>query len=351
MEKILILNQGHTENYGDVAINNVISGYFKREGYEITVYPFWDEKQAFGEHFYKAPYFIQRFLLNKLTRIDFFNTISIRKVLETNYDAVIIGGGELLGNHIGFNSSLFVWSRELKRRNIPLFIIGVSGDSKMSDEMLERNAIALSNVRKVFVRDITTAEVCRSIYNINCDYYPDVVFALHDVLKKPTHIVEERRGIVIIPILYFDLFRENMGINSENEYFLYLKSKINTYKRDNEPVTICVSTKEDYTIAKKFYEFLDTDSNIEIMPYETLDIFEGILSSSRYVISARMHAMILGLINGCKVSSIPFKGKLSEFMNNYDDKEVDVSGLSALVLISLNEINMEIKGVSKNGNN
>ena len=50
MKKILILNQGNTENYGDIAIKSVLDKFFSTK-YDIDFIPYWDEKKIFGLFF------------------------------------------------------------------------------------------------------------------------------------------------------------------------------------------------------------------------------------------------------------------------------------------------------------
>ena len=52
MKKILILNQGNTENYGDIAIKSVLDKFFSTK-YDIDFIPYWDEKKIFGLFFSK----------------------------------------------------------------------------------------------------------------------------------------------------------------------------------------------------------------------------------------------------------------------------------------------------------
>ena len=47
MKKVLVINQGHTKNYGDIAINNTITEFFRKKGLEVDFLPFWEEKQLY----------------------------------------------------------------------------------------------------------------------------------------------------------------------------------------------------------------------------------------------------------------------------------------------------------------
>ena len=81
-KKILILNQGNSNNYGDIAINKVISTYLKKNDFKVKNEMFWSENEVFGTKFLKYPKIIRWFLWNFSFGMDFFNRISIKFLFQ-----------------------------------------------------------------------------------------------------------------------------------------------------------------------------------------------------------------------------------------------------------------------------
>lgn len=346
MANILILNQGNTENYGDVAINSALVNFFINKNNTVDFCPFWDEKLVFGNNFYNLPYIFQKQYLKTFRRIDYFNKKRFKKVLKKkSYDAVIVGGGELLGNHVGFNSSLYVLSGLLDDVNIPLIVFGVSGSPKLEEEITARNRKSLLSASKLYVRDRTTQYLCENTYEVMSTYCPDVVFGLHKI-KGIRNDEDNREGMVIAPMIYNDLIKNNLHLNDENEYLSYLEDFIDENKIANEKITVTCTALEDSNMVMKLYERLKiSNNNVFYEEYSNLEEYECIISNSRLVISARMHALILGIINGCIVQTIPFKEKLIEFKDTYNNKTVNVESLASEVDFCLNEIDKYIKEI------
>lgn len=346
MKKILLLNQGNTDNYGDIAINDTISAYFEKKGYEVHFFPFWSEEVVFGKKYNKYPPIIKKIIWHNINFVDFLNKISIKNKFESmDYSAVIIGGGELLSGHPGFNSSLKVWSDILEEKKIPLYLLGVSGDIKMSEEFLQRNSNSLKKIEKIYVRDQLTAEICKNNYKVNSSYSPDVVFGYHKIFEKK-NVSSNKEGLVVVPIEFYNLIQINLNLENEELYINYLDELTIGSLENNENVIITCSTKSDQIIAKKLYNHLKnrySHLSISYREYSTIDEYEKILSNSRKVISGRMHALILGIINGCIVDVIPFKEKLIGFGENYSNRESDRNSLENEVIETFEKLDETIR--------
>jgi hypothetical protein len=55
---------------------------------------------------------------------------------------------------------------------------------------------------------------------------------------------------------------------------------------------------------------------------QTLEEYRIMLSSARFILSGRMHSLILGKIEGCELSPWIISRKVQLFINNYRDKDV-----------------------------
>jgi len=347
-KKILILNQGITANYGDVAINNTLMSFFKTRGFDVDYYPFWYEEYIFGKSYRKNKIF--KLLFNIIWRVpfmmDYFNKRSIsRRFNEMNYDAIIIGGGELLSGHRGFNSSMNVWTKVAEEKRVPVYLFGVSGDINMPRYILNRNRKSLTRFAEIFVRDSYTFDILKKHYNLNGKYAPDVVFAYNAMFQADNKTLKNREYLLCVPIAFNEGIVTKMGIKNIKEYFDYLVSEIVKNLGANSKVIITSSVLEDNEFSKKFYSYAHDklkEIDIQYKEYTSLYDYINLLGHSHCVISGRMHALILAFINDCKVVTIPFKEKLICFNNEYS-YEKDKGKVERKVLEALENLLMAVK--------
>ena len=188
MKRALVINQGHTKNYGDIAINNTITEFFRKKGLEVDFLPFWEETIIFGKNYKDIPYIIIRNIMKRTYLVDFLNELAIKKQIKNKkYDAVIIGGGELIGNHEGFNSSLYILTKIFQKKSVPVYLLAVSGDTDMSNKLKERYKKSLQRCKQVIVRDGHTEKICKEVYKRNCIKGVDVVFSYLKIVDKKNY--------------------------------------------------------------------------------------------------------------------------------------------------------------------
>lgn len=345
-KKILVLNQGNTENLGDIAINDTVTKYFNNKNYIVDFYPFWDEKLVFGNKYEKYPKIIRWTLWHFEIFLDFFNKKNINKKIKNScYNAIIIGGGELLSSHYGFNSSLLLWTRVAMRKEIPIYLFGVSGDLEMSKHKLKRYMKALKNCSEVFVRDSYTKEICSNYYNVNCTHIPDVVFGYNEICNKNIEVKSLRNHLLIVPIEYYYKIKENMKLPNTKCYYEYLINLIKKHVTKDKMVIITSSVLSDNEFSKKFYLYAKDelkDFKIEFKEYTNLEDYIKLIKKSYTVISGRMHALILSVINGSKIVPIPFKNKLVVFEKEYASNK-DIKKVEKKVINAFNKLEKLIK--------
>lgn len=326
MKKILIVNQGQTQNYGDIAINTTISKFLKEKGIDVDFMPYWEETKIFGKNYKNIPNIIIRNIMKINMIVDFLNEISIKKQIKgKKYDAVIIGGGELIGNHVGFNSSLYVLTKIFKKKNVPIYLLAVSGDTDISKKMKRRYKKAISRCKEVIARDNHTSQICENVYNTKCINGVDVVFAYLKIIDRKYYEeqVVKKNLAVIVPISFNNKIKETLKLDNKKEYYKYIMQLVNQNNNNFDKLVVTSTVLDDGKAAKELYEYLKENlhkNEIEYADYSSLLDFIKLLKESKIVISARMHAMILGLIYGNDIEVIPFKKKLQVFKNEYQDK-------------------------------
>lgn len=339
--KVLLLNQGNTPNYGDVAINHTLELFFEQNNIETEFFPFWSEEVVFGKNYNNYSEKTKKILNKSHSILDLFNRLSVNKIVShiQDYDAIIIGGGELIGSHKGFNSSLKIWSDIAKKYNIPLYILGVSGDLNMSQTMLKRNKESLQKASFICVRDGYSHEIFTNFYKVNNLCMTDVVFAYNKLLKQEISSEPKDDTLLFVPIEFVNNIKKNLKLENEEEYIKYLFNLMNQKLDGIKNVIITTSVLSDDVFAEKFYNYVKENSNINcsLEKYSNINNFLELLKKSKIVVSARMHALILALLNNCKISVIPFKEKLITFEKEYSDsinlQKVENKALDELELV------------------
>lgn len=319
MQRVLLINQGHTPNLGDIAIAKVMESFFSQQGYTTETMPY-DEQV---EQRFSFPIDRKDLLPKSMLRIspimDVLNRRRIRRLLgDKRFDFAVIGGGELLGRHFGFNSSFVSWCSELSSRHIPIYVTGVSGDLHMQDYYLNRYRKALRKCAYVSARDHSTEHILHERYGIDAHYAPDVVFT-YNRLFKPQHGTD-KKDIVCVPVPCKKEQLQTLGLQSENGYFRYLADLISCQnEKAGKKVIITSTVQTDEAIVHRFAKYCSTHTSydIAIRPYPALDEFMHLIDQASYTISGRMHACILGLISGSRIIPIPFKEKLAVFAQEY----------------------------------
>lgn len=344
-KKILILNQGNTFNLGDKAILEVLNTYFSKE-YDVDFMPFWDEKEVYGLLWNIN--ILRKLLIFSMKIpfiIDCFNYLHIHRTVKNTYCAVIIGGGELLGAHNGFNSSFYCWTNFFSKKNIDIYVVGVSGDMDMREYSLNRYASSLRRCKVIYVRDTYTQNLYKNNYKLSPSLYPDVVFSLKK-LREDYLNLEKENIIIVSPTSFTREIINGLNLTSENDYIDYLCDLIKKVPFLENKILLLSTTKEDYKIINLLYTHLKKNTNninVEIVNICTLNEFIEIVKKSKYIVSGRMHAMIIGLLYQNTILPIPFKKKLIVFNDEYNNKQIDIHSIEDNSIESLNKINLYIK--------
>ena len=117
---VIIINQGWTDNLGDVAIGKTLKKELK------DFHPF---ELQFAPIMAKPAQTTASKIL-ELIKLDCRYRRWIKKQLNEISEpisAAIIGGGELLATNMNFNSAMKIWIEQLHKRKIPVFLWGIGG--------------------------------------------------------------------------------------------------------------------------------------------------------------------------------------------------------------------------------
>ena len=117
---VIIINQGWTDNLGDVAIGKTLKKELK---------DFHPLELQFAPIMAKPAQTTASKIL-ELIKLDCRYRRWIKKQLNEISEpisAAIIGGGELLATNMNFNSAMKIWIEQLHKRKIPVFLWGIGG--------------------------------------------------------------------------------------------------------------------------------------------------------------------------------------------------------------------------------
>jgi len=326
MKRVLVINQGNTNNYGDIAINRTIS-HFLKDYFIVDYLPYWSENDIFGSLYSK--YKILYKIIMKFSCLrDIFYLFFLKKRIKVSYEKVIIGGGELLSGHIGFNTAFYNIIKFFKKRS-PIYVIGVNGNANLKKHLLKRYKKALFFPAKIMVRDYFTKDVLKNEYGIDANVYPDVVFSYR--LVENDHDKEKKEGIIVLsPIEYWDEFGEYLGITCESDFINFLIEKTLAKRSFDEKIVVAPTVDTDNGIARKIYKKLTTlpGINASLEEFSSLEDYIAILKRASIVVSCRMHGLILALDYACTIESIAFKNKLAVFKKEYQDNPINISSIT-----------------------
>lgn len=334
MKKVLLLNQGNTNNIGDLAINSVLTKILEKENIDYDFLDYWVEDKIFGKLyinrgnnlFYK---FILKIIFHFQILLDIYYICYLKRNINlNNYDSIVIGGGELLCGHKGFNTAIYNITNVSRKKNIQLYLIGVSGDLRMPQKRIKRYSKSLTKFKKIFVRDEYTKKILNDVYKVESTLYPDVVFSYNKVFGEKRFLNKEN-SILLVPTYFNKESFKNMNIHNEEQFVDYYMKIIFEEMNRYDKLYITNTAIEDEKITKKIIRRLQKENlNFEYIKYESLDDYFKLICKTKKIISGRMHAMIMGCICGNDFRVIPFKEKLINFEKEY--RKVDMQYIEEL---------------------
>lgn len=312
MKNVLILNQAHTSNLGDVAIGMSLENWVRENGWNPITMPFWDEASVFWNISYSTLSAVIKSLpLTADIVVGSWVKNTINNVLHKDrIDCAICGGGELFCSHRGFNAVFSCWVNELQKQGIPCCVLGVSGDENLNGAQIKRNRHALEKCFLVGVRDGHSKEVFRKLYGIEAKLTPDSVFLLGEKAKLDT----AREKTICVPVPAITLLE---GSTETEADFYHRVIEDNRRSSDHVILTTTELRDEEYTLKLREQINQKYGTDYQYVAYSGFEGFCSLLDEAHTVISGRMHAMIMGLLYGCGIKSITFKPKLKSFEEEY----------------------------------
>ena len=320
---VLLINQGWTDNLGDIAIGEVM----ERELAEFSPITVEFAPIVMKKTKGVLPKILWLYYLDNKYRewIDAkLNTIG------NHISGAIIGGGELFASNSNFNAAVKIWVEQLGKRNIPIYIFGVGGGyTNTLYRIRYRNA--LKKVNGVYVRDPYSKTVFEKSYCVSAKCFADVVFTYGN--KKIFH---KKINTILCNILSYEQYINGKGEKTKEEYFADWKKLIESEIDNNTILLYGSTTKEDRQTTEEFAEIYGRPYSIVFT--DTIEEYWNLLDTVGCVISGRMHSMILAMQKGCRCVPYMWKDKLCVFSEQYCNCNMDVNAIRADAFCGFEEL-------------
>jgi polysaccharide pyruvyl transferase WcaK-like protein len=170
-----------------------------------------------------------------------------------------------------------------------------------------------------------------NIFKVDSELIYDVAFIHNKLDCKAIKNVENKSLLGVITYEVYRKYVNGVPLNKEEffETWLTLLSDVNVLLED---VKLFYTTKEDRIASIEFKQFVEKNYHIELPLIETshLELLISEIKSSNIVISARMHALILGFTYERKIVTYPISSKLIQFKKMIES-DIALSDMQAVI--------------------
>lgn len=353
MEKekyILVVNQFNCDNLGDNLLNEVLCHNLAKKGFRTIINCGFAQTQPQEVLYNKED--INKKNINNIMKekvpehIKYIIKYKRRLRKETqNLDiqnclCMILGGGQLLKRDSVFLDCLRYWVTWATRNNIPVYLFGIGIDTGLNASEIKKYRSILSNVRYINCRNFESKEIiCNDLRLSNVSVSPDIAFLLDEEPK------ERNNNILVMPYSYRTAIRAFDFRQTKQEYYNSIFQMIKEIGGNNQ-VILGATTTADADECLRFCSFLKKhgiDSNISEIT--SVGKLVSIIASSKYVITGRMHAMIISKVMNTPVIPIIISDKIKQFAKEYLDNFREIDSIKELTEAGLDELINQIRRI------
>lgn len=320
--RILVLNECYSNNIGDQAIAEAFVISLSNLGNNVTVKDFSFRGQLensvaadrrWGRMRKAVPRPIKRlhFLLRNIA-------FAVRES-KKEYDCAVIGGGQLILGDSNFPWAMLLWVTAMKFFGKRVYVLGVGAGEKFSTLEYYAYSLALRQTTKVILRDQNSIETVRKIFRVEASFCPDLVYS---GMATPTEVTARQKQCIVcigahsVHLRYAD---ETTGVPlSLQQYLADWKRIVRTYLAEGYRVVLMATTQEDLEQSRELFCCLGDHDNVELLSVvPTHREFYRAALRAEVLVSARMHALILGHIAGARIIPYFISKKITSFSSEY----------------------------------
>lgn len=343
--RILLINQGHTDNLGDRAIAETMTDLVRSEypDANIVSMPYIPDEQPtdMAAEKTKPVQFCSEERISALRKIvrgvkrairnrgaeplhEHYERVIRERLGNESFDFAVIGGGELIkGNKHPFYYSLLAWTTVLMERGCPVALLGVSSDARFTRQECRELHDALSKCTRVMVRDKKTVDVFMNQLHVTCGYAPDVVFSYRFLHRQDNGMPSDKDHDAVCVYSYHELTEALKNRYTLHEYYeMWYQLMLQHVKH---PVKLLYTTYSDYCESTRFQQWMHDEKHVDCTLASIDDTSDYLkeLSDCDTLISGRMHSMIFALQYGTQIVPIPIKSKLATFKQEWQNNAFD----------------------------
>lgn len=331
MKKILIVNQFNSDNLGDKLLNNMLNLRLRECGFETTSVGFAqseEQKVTYSNHVSTSQGIVTKIknicppLLKYIINYRKKLLKSVERVQMEQFDALVIGGGQLIKHKSVFRYCFSFWVKQALKRNVPVCIYGIGIDSNLSGYEKKHYKKMLDKVHYINCRDYDTALFFRTFFNADCAVSPDIAFTY-----LTQNNIDRQKTMVVMPYSYATAKRAFGMKASKEAYYRSILEKIIVLMKNNDikKVVLTATTTADADECLSFKGFLkESGISCEVVQACTVDELSELFKRSEIIITGRMHAMILAMVCNKQVCAIEVSDKIRVFENEYLSSKASV---------------------------
>ncbi len=306
MKKVLVSGYIGFNNFGDEAIFLALSSHLKSKKCSVSAL-------CNNENEVKKTYDVITYNYKK--------PFEILKAILLN-DILISGGGSLLQNKTSNFSLIYylfiIFLAKLFNKKVIIFAQGIEPINGKFFEFLTKTVLKMTNF--ISVRDKKSQNLLNS-WNIKTELLSDPAYSLIENIE----INQDKKGL-IVQLRSFEGIDDKFISNLADVIAKYYQGEITVLSLQNEyDKDICLSFIEKL---KKY------NANAKFIPYQGIKETIDVLNNAKYVISARLHGLIVsyalenkcfGLIYDEKIRTLCDELNIENIeIKNYQKDELDI---------------------------
>lgn len=341
MKKVLLVNQGFSNNLGDKLIAYSLGLFLNESGFEVQKAGFtcFQETDIGKINFnsYKAerkmdlPIWMKWFLKKKRATQKYISSFG------DDYDYLIIGGGQLLKTACYFPYALRKWIDFGKKHARKIILIGVGADSSFSQIEKKIYIKSLKECERIIVRDSFSQKILSEIFGVESSVLPDVAFLYS---KSMIGHFRDELYPVVMPF-DFDTYKYHFkNTKTFEEYYFEWKKYIDDELEKCDRVMLAYTTSEDKKACYLLKDYLGKQYNSKVLIKETdsLDSLIDCISHATKLYTSRMHAMIIGYMMNKDIECVSVSQKTDQFKKEFLEAKKPAYVYSEILIRELNDI-------------
>lgn len=348
-KKVLVVNQYNSDNLGDKLLNLMLCENLQNNNIDVYNIGFaqttnqtiiYQENENKNSNFFrrvkeKCPEYI-KFIAKYKKSIK----KEIKKINVDDFSAIIIGGGQLLKHNSVFYYCFQFWTKWAKKNDLVLCLYGIGIDSDINDRERKIYSKLLKKFDYINCRDKETSKLLIDFGINKVNVTPDVAFTIR---SKDYHL-NSSNYVLVMPYDYDKAVSAFHLESTRNEYYSKILKKID----NKNNVILSATTSSDAKECYKLKKYLESNGILcTVNKATSINDLISLIASSNYLITGRMHAMIIALAFQKRVIPLFISDKIKDFYRDYIVDEQDIDTICYLSKKGVDLLAKNIKEYSK----